>query len=363
MAEPKIKIILIGPVTNVAAGLIGGATISFGYLIDYLKRNEEPFQLVNTQKVPKGLGRIFNPFYVLLKVLRYAPGSDVIFLNSSRGGTKYLVPLLYVITKIFRLKFVFRPFGGDIKDYTALYSNFQKWLFKKTVLQADIFFLQTKELMTFYAGKNANTIQLPTSREMPKKEFVRPNRPFGKRFIYLGFINEAKGIDHLIEADKGLGDDYTIDVYGPIKEAKYEQTFKDNSKLYKGVLAKEEVLPTLRQYDVLILPTYYRGEGYPGSILEAYSLGLPVITTHWKAIPEIVKHAETGLLITPKSTDQLIKAIKHFNKENYPTFSANAIQYFENTFDTEQVTHKAISTIKKLFEKQGQTKGITKKQL
>ncbi len=346
----KIKIILIGPVTNVAASLIGGATISFGYLIDYFKKHQEHFNLINTQKIPKGVGRLLNPFYVLIKVLLHAPSSNVIFLNSSRGGTKYLVPLVFLIAKLFRLKFVFRPFGGDIKDYTALYSNFQKYLFQKTVLQADIFFLQTKELMQYYASQNANTIQLPTSRVKPPQELQRPNRPYQKRFIFLGFINEPKGIEQLLEANKILGPDYTIHIYGPIKEAKYEQIFNDENDLYKGVLSKEEVLPTLQKYDVLILPTYYRGEGYPGSILEAYSLGLPVISTNWKAIPEIVEHKKTGYLIEPKSTEELVSAIQYFNQNNYPSFSQNAIKYFEQNFDTEQVTNRVVNKIKGLFE-------------
>jgi len=100
--------------------------------MDYLKETEEDFKLINTQRFPTGLGRLLNPFYVILKVLASIFWSDVIFLNSSRGGTKYLVPLLYLLAKIFNTKFVFRPFGGDIKDYTAKYNSLQKWIFKNT---------------------------------------------------------------------------------------------------------------------------------------------------------------------------------------------------------------------------------------
>jgi len=331
--------------------LIGGATISFGYLIDYLDRSNKLFQVINTQYFSKGFKRVFNPFFVLGSVLFYAPSADVVFLNSSRGGTKYLVPILMLIANLFSLKFVFRPFGGDIKDYTAQYSIFWKWLFRKTTLKSDILFLQTKELMQYYANQNANTIQFPTSREMPTNDLIRAHRPYEKRFIYLGFINESKGIDQILESISSLDETYTIHIYGPIKEHKYHQLFAKHPGVYQGVLPKEKVLKCLREYDVLLLPTCYEGEGYPGAIIEAYSVGLPVITTNWKAIPEIVKREETGLLIEPLSTTQLIAAIKYFDTCDYEKYSKNVRRYFEQNFSSDQVIGQAFKAIDDLFTK------------
>lgn len=352
MTEKKIHILLIGPLTNVQANLIGGATISFGYLIDYLNRTDEVFTVVNTKKYPVGIFRVLNPIYLLLKVMAYLVKVDVLFLNSSRGGTKYLAPFLFLLAKIFHKKFIFRPFGGDIKDYTAKYNKIQKWIFKQTVLKADIFFLQTKKLIQYYSKYNANTIQLPTSRDNPSSTLLRGDRPFKKRFIYLGFVNEAKGIDHILEAALELGEAYTLHIYGPIKQEKYKQVFK-SGETYQGVLSKEEVLKTLRAYDVLLLPTFYEGEGYPGAIIEAYSLGLPVISTDWKAIPEIIKHQKTGCIIKPKSTNELVSAIRYFDESNYPKCSKNARDYFLDSFYTDSVCGKVIHQIKLLFKKQG----------
>lgn len=348
MANKKIHILLIGPVTNVEANLVGGATISFGYLVDYLKRNGDDYNVINTQRFPLGLSRVLNPFYVLLKVILYLFKTDVLFLNSSRGGTKFLAPVLFVLAKGFGKKFVFRPFGGDIKDYTAKYSSFQNWIFKSSVLKADIFFLQTKELIAYYAEYKANIIQLPTSREKPEDHLLRRNRPFQKRFIFIGFINEAKGIDQILAAADQLGDQFTIDIYGPIKQEKYHGSF-EKSKHYKGVLNKDEVLKTLQSYDVLILPTYYEGEGYPGVIIEAYSVGVPVISTDWKAIPEIIEDGSTGKVIAPKSSSKLVAAMTSFDKHNYSEYSKNARAYFLENFDSETVSGGVISEIKSLF--------------
>ena len=280
--------------------------------------------------------------------------SDVIFLNASDKGIKYLSPILYFLAKIFRLKFVVRPFGGDFKDYTARFGKIQKWIFRRTTLKTDLLFLQTKKLIQFYKDKNIKTLQLPTSRDNPTQ--LRGGRNFEKRFIYLGFVNQSKGIDHLLAAAKQLGDDYTIHIYGPIREnyksaqgKSFQEKFAEQKEIYQGVLQKEKVLEIIRKYDVLILPTFYQGEGYPGVIIEAYSLGLPVITTNWKAIPEIVEDTKTGLLIEPRSTTALVEAIKFFNKNNYQSFSKNALTYFDKTFSTKRVASNAIAAIKALF--------------
>lgn len=331
------------------ANLVGGATISFGYLVNYFRRINQPFTLVNTKYFPKGSKKILNPLYIIWKVLSNIRKADVVFLNSSRGGTKYLVPILYILSKLFQKKFVFRPFGGNIKSYTAEYNGFQKWLFSQTVLKSDIFFLQTKELLQFYADQHSNTFQLPTSRDEISLEKRRGDRPFERRFIYLGIVRKEKGIEQIVEAAEVLGDDYTVHIYGPLFDAEYQERWASKGLIYKGLLDKEAVLATLGQYDVLMLPTFYDGEGYPGAIIEAYSMGLPVIATEWKAIPEIVRHEQTGRLIAPRSTEALVEAMRYFNESNYVDYSNQAQHYFLEEFSTDRVMERVLEQIKSLF--------------
>lgn len=320
-----------------------------------MKQTGVDFTLINTKKYVGLLQGVINPFLVLLQVLLKVWKADVLFLNSSRGGTKHLGPLLYFLARLLNKKFVFRPFGGDIKEYTAAYSNWRKGLFKRTILKADLFFLQTKALMDFYTGQARNTCQLPTSREQPPKHLISKNKAFSKRFIYLGFVNEAKGIDQLLAAAQQLGEETTVHIYGPLKSAKYESLFKDDQQHYQGVLKKEEVLEKLASYDILVLPTFYEGEGYPGAIIEAYSLGLPVITTHWKAIPEIVEDGKTGILVPPKSTPDLVEAMEYFTATNYPAHSKYAQNYFQANFSSTAVCGKAIEQINALFNTSNST--------
>jgi len=332
-----MKILLIGPRTNIENGLVGGATISFGHLVDFMKRKGESVRVINTKRYFGSFSSARNIFQIISALIRYSFWADVIFLNSSRGGTKYLAPIIFVFSRLFGSKFIFRPFGGDMKDYIRDYSSFAKKVFAKTVLKADILYLQTQGLLDYF-GKGR---QLKTSRARAPLS-LSEEKPYAKKFIFIGFIHEDKGVDYLLEASEILGEEYTIHLYGPIKMEKYKTL---SSKHYKGVLASEDILPTISKYDVLVLPTFYEGEGYPGVIIEAYSVGIPVISTDWKSIPEIVKNNVTGILVAPKSKDELLAAIRSFDRSNYDEFTTNALKYFNDTFDEEKVLSSVIQDI------------------
>lgn len=234
-------------------------------------------------------------------------------------------------------------------DYTADYGKLQQWIFRHTVLKADLLFLQTRKLMDYYANSGVKTAYLPTSRKEPPPNLIRGDRAFQKRFIFLGHIKSSKGVDVLLEVAKSLPDDYTIHLYGSLEEEKYRRLFQDDIRFYQGVLPQHSILATLSRYDVLVLPTFYEGEGYPGVIIEAFSLGLPVITTRWKAIPELVQEGETGFLVSPRSTEELITAILSFNEENYWAFSEKARTGFQSKYQEALVLGKVLSNLKNLL--------------
>jgi glycosyltransferase involved in cell wall biosynthesis len=77
---------------------------------------------------------------------------------------------------------------------------------------------------------------------------------------------------------------------------------------YCGFLTHSQVSEMLWAYDCLVLPTFHPGEGYPGVIAEAFAHELPVITTNWLAIPEIVDE-DCGILIAPQDTDAFVAAV------------------------------------------------------
>ena len=174
----KPSFLIIGPMLSPDGSNLGGATISLDYLIEFIRKENIPYELINTQHFKSKLGRLLNVLYVFYIFLLKIGKTDVVFVNVSQFGTKTISPFLYYLTKFFGKKFVFRPFGGAMQDHYEKYSSWQKKLFHKTLLQSDIFYLQTQDIVDYFAPLGKNVLQLTTSRYTPPTEYLRPNRPY-----------------------------------------------------------------------------------------------------------------------------------------------------------------------------------------
>ncbi len=56
-------------------------------------------------------------------------------------------------------------------------------------------------------------------------------------------------------------------------------------------------------------------EGSPLSVLEAYAAGVPVIANRLGALPELVVHGETGLLVEPGDVGDLAAALRRLSDD------------------------------------------------
>lgn len=74
-----------------------------------------------------------------------------------------------------------------------------------------------------------------------------------------------------------------------------------------------DVLNFFRVADVFALPSLF--EGLPISLLEAMALGIPSISTNIHAIPEALRHLETGILIEPGDPSALAKAVLQLKED------------------------------------------------
>jgi glycosyltransferase involved in cell wall biosynthesis len=78
---------------------------------------------------------------------------------------------------------------------------------------------------------------------------------------------------------------------------------------FLGEVDRESVARLLSEADMLVLPS--RDEGLPLVLIEAMAAGVPTIASAGVgAIPEVVEHGETGLLVPPGDVAALARAIE-----------------------------------------------------
>jgi glycosyltransferase involved in cell wall biosynthesis len=70
-----------------------------------------------------------------------------------------------------------------------------------------------------------------------------------------------------------------------------------------------DLSPILQQSSLLVLSSTQ--EGFPNVVLEAMAAGLPVVATDVGGLSEVVKHGETGWLVSPKDVVALADSISH----------------------------------------------------
>lgn len=345
MKTTRKTILFLGNTPNKEKRSIGGATILTKYILDELL-NDKGYNVVilNTRKRWYKFGQIIDFPLLILKLPFYFKNKDVVSIHASWDFHLTIGPFVYILSKMFNKKVVYHFFGGNFHDQFRSFSKLIQWWLKKTILSADYKLMETKKMINYFQTHKGicNLIWFPNARKS-EGSFVL-NLEYKRRFVFVSRVTKTKGIDLLFQVADKLGELYTIDVFGPLDNRFYtKSSFKGSKLRYQGLLMPQEVNAKLQEYDIIVLPTYYKGEGYPGVLIEAMSLGKPILTTEINALDEIVTHGFNGLLVKKQSVDELYNGIVHFNENNYKNFVLNSINQFKE-FDIENVIEKLKNT-------------------
>ncbi len=85
---------------------------------------------------------------------------------------------------------------------------------------------------------------------------------------------------------------------------------------YRGFVSGEEKDRLFRESDCFCFPTYYSMEGHPVCLVEAMSYGLPLITTRWRAIPDLMPPDYCGMVDAHSPTQVAEAMMRILHGEN-----------------------------------------------
>jgi glycosyltransferase involved in cell wall biosynthesis len=296
------RLLLIGPMPPP----LGGTTVVFQRLADSVsRRNDVSVEIIETTGI-RGSGRAAAGF--LRRLRRAIADADVVSLHVTTSGLAVLGPLVAFLAGAAGKPLVVRKFGGtDLLDYWAPRRALILWALRR----ANLYLAETKVLVERAAQAGLrNVVWFPNSRPMPALPDDPSCRHACRRFVFLGQIHRRKGIRELIEAGERMDSGIAVDVYGPLGFDVDRSAFANLSRVrYRGVADPDRVHEALSSYDALILPSYHPGEGYAGTVLEAFAAGLPVVCTRWRALPELVDDS-SGILVEPRDAASLYEAMQ-----------------------------------------------------
>jgi len=333
-----MSVLIIGPRTNRQyPEKTGGVIVLFEDLVSFCNEHSVQYRVIDTNKENYS-NKLFAFFIIYFKLIVNIPKSTHVSLHGTANDYLFIAPMALIISKILNRPLSLRKFAGNYIEIYTHYSFFKKVIISWILKNASYSFFETKYLVTYFRKYNKNTFWFPNVR---KKQTQQVDAVYRKKFIFIGLVCKDKGVEVLLNAAQLLPAEYTVDIFGRLS-TDFSTDFFDTKQIhYKGELQAEDVISTLLQYDILVLPSFR--EGYPGVILEALSIGMPVIATKLEGIQEILKN-NSGILIATNSVKQLTNAILSISQNNYNHYSSSAFKEFEN-FDTQIRTKEFLKRI------------------
>jgi len=255
-------------------------------------------KVVNTYRWKK------NPFKLLINCLLLVKKCENIVILPAQNGVRVFIPLFLLLNKFFHRKLHYVVIGGWLQELLRDDDRL-----KSKICKFNGVYVETKLMLTSLIKlgiKNAKIF--PNFKPLDfigENELIYQNCEPYKLCTFSRVIKE-KGIEDAINAVKNVNNYfgrvvYMLDIYGSIGK-KYEYRFKELTKefpkyiTYKGIINFNQSVKVLKNYFALLFPTQFKTEGIPGTIIDAYASGIPVIASNWNSASEIIIHNETGII-------------------------------------------------------------------
>ena len=145
-----------------------------------------------------------------------------------------------------------------------------------------------------------NIIVMPNCKELnilSSDELVYSQEAPYKLCIF-SRVSKEKGVEDAVNVIKTINEKegkvlFSLDIYGQVDAGQEEwfnnlqKSFPDYIK-YGGVIQFDKSVEVLKTHFALLFPTRFYTEGIPGTIIDAYAAGLPVISAEWESCFDIV---------------------------------------------------------------------------
>lgn len=174
------------------------------------------------------------------------------------------------------------------------------------------------------------------------------------KFVIVARLIKEKGIQLFMDAAVELKKTYPLaefHIIGGMADPPSGVNMETVTQLHDSKIItfhglKDNVPEFLKDMHVFVLPTFYR-EGVPRSILEALSVGMPVITTNTPGCKETIVPEKNGFLIPPKELAPLMDACRYFieNPSSIETMGKASRNLAETKFDVNIINRALVSHI------------------
>ncbi|MDN6836099.1 MAG: glycosyltransferase family 4 protein [Lactococcus lactis] len=235
-------------------------------------------------------------------------------------------------------------------------------IYKYAIRRVSAIMFQNKENMDFFKNNKLSTennILLPGSgvnvSQFSFEEYPTKNDKLS--FLFIGRIMKDKGVEELFAAASNIKEKYPNVVFDAIGfcEEEYKERIETLKKEeiinFHGV--KDNVQDYIKECNAVVHPTYH--EGMSNVLLEASSMGRPILASNIPGCREIFDEGISGFGFKAKDSEDLTNTIEKFIKlpiNKKESMGAAAREKVVNKFDREIVVNRYLNEIDKIVNKE-----------
>lgn len=239
-----------------------------------------------------------NPLSLLLKIIKASRKVDSFIMLPAQNGVHIFSSLLL----IFKKNLYYSVIGGWLPKITGENSKL-----KNKLLKFDGIWVETDFMYQALKKQGFTNIKIvPNFKVLEPINAGELSFGFDKPYKFCTFsrVLKEKGIEDAVSVITRVNNEYGIgtaelDIYGVI-DAGYVKEFECLKSqfpeyiMYKGVVPYDKTSCVLKEYFALLFPTHYYTEGIPGTIIDAYAAGIPILSAKWESFENLIKEGITG---------------------------------------------------------------------
>ncbi len=231
-----------------------------------------------------------------------------------------------------------RCMPGGIIGSTIGYLEAKKWDKEKLQEYTDLFLPPSQFMMDTVVRGGYNPKKFRVLCNFIDVDKVK-NPCFDKKdyFVYLGRVNEVKGVRSLCMAAASLPYKLIVIGGGELLPELQEQYNTSNIE-FKGQMEWNNFRPIIEGAKFMVLPSEW-SENNPLTVIESQSLGTPVLGARIGGIPELIEENVTGMTFESGNVEELKEKIElMWNASfDYKSIAENAVKRYSSEAYYEQL--------------------------
>ncbi len=255
-------------------------------------------------KVLDSCGWQKNPLKLIMNCRKLLAECENVIMMPARRGFKVFPRVFEALNKSFGRKLHYVVVGGWLPDRLESEPKLIP-----SIKKLDYVYVELEQMRDKLNNLGiSNVIYMPNFRKTnaltPEELIYSTSEPY--RLCTFSRILREKGIEEAIEAVRFVNNKlgrtvYTLDIYGmvePVYQSRFDEIIKSFEPYisYKGFIHTDDSTNELKSCFALLFPTFCEGEGFAGTIIDAFAAGVPVIATDWHYNSSIIRHLVDGIV-------------------------------------------------------------------